>query len=240
MRKIVVTGGSRGLGLAIARTLADNGFSVIAIARNDTPQCEAARTANPDGLHLHQWDLSDIARLSALAASLREKFGPIYGLVNNAAIGTPGILSTMPDGDIERLVRMNVTAPLTLTKYLVRPMMAARAGRIVNISSIVSVTGYSGLAAYSATKSALLGFTRSLAREVGSLGITVNAVSPGFVDTEMTHDFTDAQRDQIARRSALKRMASAQDIAATVAFLFSDAAANITGTTMTVDAGGTA
>jgi 3-oxoacyl-[acyl-carrier protein] reductase len=138
------------------------------------------------------------------------------------------------------VIRMNVTSPLTLTKYLVRPMMTARAGRVVNVSSIVSTTGYSGLAAYGASKAALIGFTRSLARELGSLGITVNAVAPGFVDTEMTHDLDDKQRAQISRRSALRRLAGAEDVAAAVDFLLGDSASNITGTVMTVDAGSTA
>jgi 3-oxoacyl-[acyl-carrier protein] reductase len=118
--------------------------------------------------------------------------------------------------------------------------MANHGGRIVNVSSIVATTGYSGLSVYSATKASLIGFTRSLAREVGPLGITVNAVSPGFVDTDMTTDLTPTQRNQVARRSALQRMPEVDDIAAAVDFLFSAKAKNITGTVMTVDAGNTA
>ncbi len=240
MRSVVVTGGSRGLGLAIGRTLARAGFDVICVARRESAELSAELAAAPDALHFQPWDLAALETLPALARTLRERFGPVYGLVNNAGIGTPGILSTMPDARIEELVRLNVTSPLTLTKYLVRPMMAARAGRIVNISSIVGATGYGGLAAYSATKAALIGLTRSLAREVGSLGITVNAVSPGFVETDMTHSLAPAQREQIKRRSALRRMPQADDIAAAVEFLMSDRAANVTGTVLTVDAGNTA
>jgi 3-oxoacyl-[acyl-carrier protein] reductase len=119
-------------------------------------------------------------------------------------------------------------------------MMSERAGRVVSISSVVATTGYKGLSAYSATKGALLGFTRSLAREVGELGITVNAVAPGFVDTEMTRDLSEAEREKVARRSALRRLIGADDVAAAVDFLFSEQARNITGTTLTVDAGNTA
>ena len=240
MRNVVVTGGSRGLGLAIAQGAADSGFRAIALARTEGDALREAIAARPDMLHFWPCDLLDIGSFPALARGLRERFGPVYGLVNNAGIGTAGILSTMPDAAIEQVIRMNVTSPVTLTKYLVRPMMTARCGRIVNVSSIVSSTGYSGLAAYGASKAALLGFTRSLARELGPLGITVNAVAPGFVDTEMTHDLDDKQRAQIMRRSALRRLAGAGDVAAAVGFLLGDGAANVTGTVMTVDAGGTA
>jgi len=240
MRNVVVTGGSRGLGLAMAQRLAAAGFRVIAIARNPAEPLAAAMAAQPERLLFRRWDLAEIASLAELAAALRAEWGPVYGLVNNAGLGTAGILSTMPDADIEHLIRMNVTSPLTLTKYLVRPMMTARAGRIVNVSSIVAATGYAGLSVYSATKAALVGFTRSLAREVGQLGITVNAVSPGFVETEMTHDLTEQQREQIKRRCALRRMPSADDVAAAVDFLMSDQAAAITATVTTVDAGSTA
>jgi 3-oxoacyl-[acyl-carrier protein] reductase len=244
MRNVLVTGGSRGLGLGIARLLAASGFRVIAIARKDSDALAAAREqVKSDGngdLLFHPFDLADTAEIGAMVKTLRGDFGSFYGLVNNAALGTAGILSNMPDSAIEQLIRLNVVSPLTLTKYLVRSMMAGQGGRVVTISSIVASTGYSGLSVYSATKASLIGFTRSLAREVGSLGITVNAVAPGFVETEMTHDMTPAQRDQIARRSALRRLPQVNDIAQAVDFLFSEKAANITGTVMTVDAGNTA
>ena len=240
MRSVVVTGGSRGLGLAIAQAVAASGQRAVAVARTDGPALRAAMAAWPDTLAFVPADLADLAALPDLAGTIRRDHGPVYGLVNNAGIGTAGILATLPDARIEQLVRLNVTSPITLTKYLVRPMMAAKAGRVVNVSSIVATTGFSGLAAYGATKAALLGFTRSLARELGPLGITVNAVAPGFLDTEMTHDLDGGQRERIARRSALKRMAGTGDVAAAVGFLLSEAAGNITGTVVTVDAGGTA
>jgi 3-oxoacyl-[acyl-carrier protein] reductase len=171
---------------------------------------------------------------------VRSTYGPIFGLVNNAGIGTSGVLATMKDSQIENLLRINTLSPLVLTKYVVRSMMSQQGGRIVNISSIVSFTGYSGLSVYSTTKSSLIGFTRSLARELGPLGITVNAVAPGFVSTDMTGDLGEQQREKIARRSALRRMPEVEDVANAVEFLLSDKAKNITGTTITVDAGNTA
>lgn len=240
MHNIVVTGGSRGIGLEIARTLARDGYRVIAVARSEGAALREAIEGAPDRICFHRADLSDISGLAATAHAVREQFGAIHGLINNAGIGTSGILSNMPDSAIDDLVRLNVVSPMTLTKYLTRPMLVARAGRVVNVSSIVASTGYSGLSVYSGTKAAMIGFTRSLARELGPLGITVNAVAPGFIGTEMTDALNDKQREQIKRRSALLRMATARDVAEAVAFLISDRAANITGTVMTVDAGNTA
>jgi len=244
MRNVVVTGGSRGLGLGIAKTLADSGFRVISIARKPTDQLQSAmQRASGEGrgeLHFRPFDLAEVGAVAGLVRTLRGEFGPLYGLVNNAALGDAGILASMPDALIERLVQLNVVSPVMMTKYMVRSMMAANGGRIVSISSVVGFTGYTGLTVYSATKASLLGFTRSLAREVGSLGITVNAIAPGFVDTDMTHGLTTRQREQIMRRSALHRMPQVDDVANAVDFLFSDKASNITGTVMTVDAGNTA
>jgi 3-oxoacyl-[acyl-carrier protein] reductase len=244
MRNIIVTGASRGLGLAIASTLANSGDRVIAVARNATAELTAASAALARGgggaIEFRPCDLSDTAGIAGFVSRVRKEFGPVFGLVNNAGVGTAGVLAMMRDADIEQLMRLNVIAPLVLSKYVVRAMMLERAGCIVNISSIVGSTGYRSLSAYAASKAALVGFTRSLAREVGSLGITVNAVAPGFISTEMTAELGEEQREQIARRSALKRLPLPQDVAAAVEFLMSDKAKNITGITLTVDAGNTA
>jgi 3-oxoacyl-[acyl-carrier protein] reductase len=244
MHSVLVTGASRGLGLAIARKLAEIGFRVIAVSRKETNELSAAilEKANngPGSIHFVSFDLGNIENIPALVRKLRKEFGPIYGLVNNAAVGTDGVLALMRDSQIEQLVRMNTLSPILLTKYVARSMIADGGGRIVNISSIVGFTGYSGLSVYAATKASLLGFTRSLAREVGKMGVNVNAVAPGFVDTEMTQDLTDEKRQKIARRSALKRLISSHDVANAVEFLMSDKASGITGTVLTVDAGNTA
>ncbi len=244
MRNVVVTGGSRGLGLGMARKLAASGFSVIALARKGSAALDAAieeAAAAPQGaLRFRACDLAEIDALPAFVKSLRGEFGRLYGLVNNAGLGTAGLLAGMKDDAIEKLVRLNVLSPIVLTKHVVRSMMTEPGGRIVNLSSVVSTTGYSGLSAYGATKAALAGFTKSLARELGPLGITVNAVAPGFIDTEMTGGLDEAQLARIVRRSPLGRLAQIEDVANMVDFLFSEMGRNITGTVMTVDAGNTA
>jgi 3-oxoacyl-[acyl-carrier protein] reductase len=241
---VLVTGGSRGLGLGIAQTLASSGFQVTAIARRDTDAMAAAREqVVRDGrgaLHFRAFDLADTDGIGDLVRTLRREYGGFYGLVNNAAVGISGILTSTSNDAIEQAVRLNVVSPLTLTKYMVRSMMTGHGGRIVNVSSVVSTTGYSGLSVYSATKASLVGFTRSLARELGPLEITVNAVAPGFVATEMTHGMDPGQMAKVARRSALQRMPEVVDIANAVNFLFGETARNITGTVITVDAGNTA
>jgi len=241
MRNVLVTGGSRGIGLAIAERLALAGFNVIAVARRESDELRAAiGSAKQDNLHFRPCDLSAIDALPAFVKAIRDEFGPIYGLVNNAGIGTEGLLATMHNSDIEALVRLNVLSPVVLTKYVVRHMMSDGEGRIVNISSIIASTGYNGLSVYGATKAAATGFTRSLAREVGKVGITVNAIAPGFIETELTQGLGDEGRERIARRSALRRLPEVDDVARMVEYLFGDGGRNVTGSVFTIDAGNTA
>jgi 3-oxoacyl-[acyl-carrier protein] reductase len=244
MRNAIVTGGSRGLGLGIARRLTESGFRAIVIARKEGDEFAQAKRdaeeARPGSLHFVPFDLAEIEGIPNLVKKLRQDFGPIYGLVNNAGISTDGVLALTSIHRIEQVVRLNTTSPMVLTKYVVRVMMADGGGRIVNISSITAHTGYSGLSVYAATKASLVGFTRSLAREVGRMGVNVNAVAPGFVDTNMTQGLTEEQRHQIERRSALKRLVDIDDVANAVEFLLSDRSKSITGTVLTVDAGNTA
>jgi 3-oxoacyl-[acyl-carrier protein] reductase len=244
MRSVLVTGGSRGLGLAIAQKLAGAGYRVIAVARKKSKDVTAAiaqaERAGQGALHFLPIDLGKIDQIPDFVRGLRKQFGPLFGLVNNAALGHDGVLATMHNSQIEELVRVNTLSPIVLSKYVVRAMMSEGAGRIVNVASIVGFTGYSGLSAYSATKASMLGFTRSLAREVGRLGITVNAVAPGFLATEMTHGLAGEQRQQVMRRSALRRLAEVEDVANAVEYLLSEKARNISGTVLTIDAGATA
>ena len=245
MHNVLVTGGSRGIGLAIAQRLASSGYNVIAVARresDDLRKAIGAATGQDGGrIHFRTFDLREIDGIPAFVKGLRDEFGAIYGLVNNAGLGTEGLLATMHNSEIEALTRLNVLSPIILTKYVVRHMMADGAGgRVINMSSIIASTGYNGLSVYGATKAAATGFTRSLAREVGKLGITVNAIAPGFIDTELTHSLGPEQRQRIAGRSALRRLPEAGDVASMVEYLLSEGGRNITGTVLTVDAGNTA
>ena len=241
MHSVLVTGGSRGIGLAIASKLVADGYRVFALARKSTDALDAAIAAAPAGImNFVPFDLSRLEAIPEQVREMKAAHGPLYGLVNNAATGSEGLLSNMHNSEIEMLVRLNTLSPILLTKYVLRGMMTAGEGRIVNLASIIGFTGYSGLSVYGATKASMLGFTRSLAREVGRMGVTVNAVAPGFIATDMTASLTDEQRARICARSALKRLAAPEDVAGAVSYLMSDAARNITGTTLTVDAGNTA
>jgi 3-oxoacyl-[acyl-carrier protein] reductase len=244
MHNVLVTGGSRGIGLAIARRLAAAGYHVIVVARRENEEVSSAIQDTIQqargALRFKPFDLTEVEAIPAFVKELRDEFGAIYGLVNNAGIGTEGLLATMHNSEIEALLRLNVLSPVILTKYVVRHMMADGAGRIINMSSIIASTGYNGLSVYGATKAAATGFTRSLAREVGKLGITVNAIAPGFIDTELTQGLGDEQRKRIAGRSALRRLPEAEDVARMVEFLLGDGGRNITGSVLTIDAGNTA
>ncbi len=244
MRNVIVTGGSRGIGLGTARKLVLAGYRVITVARKSNSELadamQEAEAISAGSLQFVSFDLAEIDGIPALVRTLRKDFGAIYGLVNNAGISFDGTLAMMPIPRMEQLVRVNTLSPLVFTRCVVGSMMADGGGRIVNVASIAAFTGYSGLSVYSATKASLIGFTRSLAREIGRTGVNVNAVAPGFIETDMTHGLKDEQRQQIARRSALGRLAEIDDVANAIEFLLSDKAKNITGTVLTVDAGNTA
>lgn len=240
MRTVLVTGASRGLGLAICERLIKEGFRVIGLARHSSDAFRAlTATAAEDQLHFIEYDLNDTAGIPSLIQGITARHGALYGLVNNAAVGLDGVLATMHATDIESVFRVNISAAIHLTKYACRSMLVKGTGRIVNISSVVARTGFSGLAVYAATKAGLEGFTRSLARELGRAGITVNCVAPGFMDTDMTRGLQGEKLESVRRRSPLG-LARITDAAGAIAYLLSADADRITGTVLTVDGGSTA
>ena len=186
-------------------------------------------------------DIGDIAQIQDQIKQVIKEAGPIWGLVNNAAVGRDGVLATMHEQDIVQMINLNVTGAILLTKYVVRSMLVQQnGGSIVNVSSIIATTGYNGLSAYAATKSAMLGLTRSLARELGRAKIRVNSVSPGYMETEMSAGLDEEKLAAITRRSPLGRLTTTEEVADTIHFLMSEQASAITGANLVVDAGSTA
>jgi 3-oxoacyl-[acyl-carrier protein] reductase len=237
---VIVTGASRGLGLAICQQAVLEGYGIIALARQFSEPLKLLQQSYPDLVNYHAADLADTDSLAALCKQLVKQYGRPYALINNAAAGHDGVLATMPNSAIEHLMQLNIQAPILLCKYLVRSMLLNRRGRVINISSIIAQTGFNGLSVYAASKAALEGFSRSLAREVGKAGITVNCVAPGYMQTDMTSSLQGSKLDSVKRRSPLGKLATVDDAAAMVVYLLSERASAITGTVMTVDAGSTA
>lgn len=234
---IVVTGASRGLGLAIAKHCLAAGYRVVGASRKPTDAFSALASEYPDRAWFYPLDLKDTGGLHEWARMIEKNHGAPYGLVNNGAMAHDGVLATMHESQISELIQVNITGTITLTKYLLRPMLVNRRGRVINIASIIASTGFNGLSVYGATKASLLGFTRSLAREVGRAKITVNAVSPGYMATEMTAGLTPEKLKSIIRRSPLGELAEVDDVAAAVTYLLSPGAGRVTGIDLTVDAG---
>jgi 3-oxoacyl-[acyl-carrier protein] reductase len=241
MKKVVVvTGATRGLGLAIASQCITDGYMVIAVGRIMSGQLVSLLQKYADQIVFERYDFSDTHGIHSFAVSLVKRYGRPWGLVNNAAIGTDGILATLHEKDIANLIRINIEAPVLLTKYLLRSMLLNRCGRIINVSSIIASTGFNGLSVYGATKGALAGFTKSLAREVGKANITVNTLAPGFMETDMTSTLENSKLESIKRRTPTGQLATVEDIAHAASYLLSEKAERVTGTTITVDAGTTA
>lgn len=239
-RKIVlITGATRGLGLAIVARLLREEYLLICVGRTASADFTALCEAHPDEIKFHPYDLANTDGIPALVTGLTRQYGPIYGLVNNAAIGLDGVLATQHASDIARALRVNLESPILLTKYACRSMLMRGQGRIINISSIIASTGFNGLSVYAATKAGLEGFTRSLSRELGRARITVNCVAPGYMETDMTAGLQGEKLNSIRRRAPLG-LPRPEDVAGSIAFLLSEEAAMMTGSVVTVDGGSTA
>lgn len=232
---VLVSGGSRGLGAAITRTLLDEGHLVATFSRSRTPFIDGL--ASSQRFLWERIDATDHAAVSRFVLAVASTHGGIDALINNAAILSDGVFTTMRLEDIHQVLAVNLEAALLLTRACAKSMLIKKQGRIVNISSVNGVRGHAGVAVYSATKAAMDGFTRSLARELGPRGIRVNSLAPGYLETEMTEGMTPQQKASIERRTPLRRLGTTADIVGAVRFLLGNDAAFITGQTLVVDGG---
>jgi 3-oxoacyl-[acyl-carrier protein] reductase len=230
---VLVTGASRGIGAAIADELAAQGAIVIGTATTEA----GASAIGATGGHGRMLDVTNGASVEALIESIAAEFGSVSILVNNAGITRDNLLLRMKDDDWQAILDTNLTSVYRTSKAVLRGMMKARKGRIISIASVIGVTGNAGQANYAAAKAGIIAFSKSLAREIGSRGITVNVVAPGFIDTDMTRALPESAREGLLGQIALGRLGEAADIARAVGFLASPAAAYITGETLHVNGG---
>ncbi|MEG3192096.1 3-oxoacyl-ACP reductase FabG [Lysobacter sp. D1-1-M9] len=233
----LVTGASRGIGAAIADELASLGATVIGTATSEGGASAIGERLSGHGGHGRMVDVSDAASIEALIDGIGKEIGPISILVNNAGITRDNLLMRMKDEDWQAILDTNLTSVFRTSKAVMRSMMKARKGRIINIASVVGVTGNAGQANYAAAKAGIIAFSKSMAREIGSRGITVNVVAPGFIDTDMTRALPEDARNGLLGQIALGRLGEPADIARAVAFLAGPAAAYITGETLHVNGG---
>ena len=235
----LVTGATRGIGRAIALTLARAGAKVVGTATTDAGASSisgylAQAGHGGEGIRL---DVTDAAAVDSAVAGIAQRVGDIAILVNNAGITRDNLLLRMKDDEWDAVIDTDLKAVYRLSKAVLRGMMKARHGRIINVGSVVGVSGNAGQTNYAAAKAALIGFTKSLAQEIGSRNVTVNCVAPGFIDTDMTRALSDAQREKATERIPLGRLGTAEEVAHAVAFLASREAAYITGATLHVNGG---
>ena len=232
----LVTGASRGIGRAIAERLAQDGFFVLgsATTENGAAAISAYLGENGRGLEL---DVSDASSIDTVMKAISDEFGTPHVLVNNAGITRDNLLMRMKDDEWDDIISTNLTSVFRMSKAVLRGMMKAKTGRIINISSVVGSTGNAGQANYAAAKAGMIGFTKSMAKEVGSRNITVNTVAPGFIDTDMTKELSDEIKNGLLASIPLARLGQATEIAHAVSFLASDGAAYITGETLHINGG---
>jgi 3-oxoacyl-[acyl-carrier protein] reductase len=233
----LVTGASRGIGAAIADALAERGATVIGTATSDSGATAIGERLSANGGHGRKLDVVDGEQVEALVEAIGKEFGPVSILVNNAGITRDNLLMRMKDEDWQAIIDTNLTSVFRTSKAVMRGMMKARKGRIISIASVIGVTGNAGQANYAAAKAGIIAFSKSLAKEIGSRGVTVNVIAPGFIETDMTRGLPEAQKDAMQAQIALGRFGSASDIAEAVAFLAGPSAAYITGETLHVNGG---
>ncbi|WP_372362468.1 3-oxoacyl-ACP reductase FabG [Xanthomonas sp. NCPPB 1325] len=233
----LVTGASRGIGAAIADTLAAQGATVIGTATSASGAAAIGERLAAHGGHGRELNVTDAAAVDGLIDAIGKEFGAISILVNNAGITRDNLLLRMKDDDWQAIIDTNLTSVFRTSKAVMRGMMKARKGRIINIASVVGVTGNPGQTNYAAAKAGIIAFSKSLAKEIGSRGVTVNVVAPGFIDTDMTKALPDEAKTALLQQIALGHLGAPEDIANAVAFLAGPTARYITGETLHVNGG---
>ena len=241
MKLVIVSGSSRGIGFAVSKRLVNDGYHVLGLSRNISADFESlvAKKNLKGKAEFYNFDLNNTSEISSMANKVIKKYGEVFGLVNNAGIGLTGILATMHDSEISKLLRINLQSSILLSKYFCRPMIQKEEGRIINISSIIANTGFNGMAVYAASKAGLEGFSKSLSRELGKKNITVNCIAPGYLETEMTSGISLGHFNKIKKRAPLG-LPQVDDIANATSYLLSDQSKKITGTVFTIDGGSSA
>ncbi|RUL66198.1 3-oxoacyl-ACP reductase FabG [Dyella dinghuensis] len=234
---VLVTGASRGIGAAIADELASMGATVIGTATSESGAAAIGKRLAPHGGHGRVLNVTEGAAVDALIDDITKQFGAVSILVNNAGITRDQLLMRMRDEDWQAILDTNLTSVYRTSKAVMRGMMKARKGRIISIASVIGLTGNPGQSNYAAAKAGIIAFSKSLAREIGSRGITVNVVAPGFIDTDMTRGLPEESKQALLGQIALGRLGDASDIAKAVGFLASPAAGYITGETLHVNGG---
>jgi len=234
---ILVTGANRGIGLNIIQRLNNDGYTVIGTSRTDDGANIISQEINSNGGKGLKMDVTNQESINSAIKNIQDEYGALYGLVNNAGITNDNLLMRMTEDQWLSVIETNLTSIYRVTKSIVKDMMKAREGRIVNIGSIVGMMGNAGQSNYSASKSGLLGFTKSLARELSSRNINVNSISPGFIDTDMTKALSDDQIDNLSKNIPLGRIAESSEVSSVVSFLLSDDSSYITGENINVNGG---
>ena len=234
---ILVTGANRGIGLNIIQRLNNDGYTVIGTSRTDDGANIISQEINSNGGKGLKMDVTNQESINSAIKNIQDEYGTLYGLVNNAGITNDNLLMRMTDEQWLSVIETNLTSIYRVTKSIVKDMIKAREGRIVNIGSIVGMMGNAGQSNYSASKSGLLGFTKSLARELSSRNINVNSISPGFIDTDMTKALSDDQIDNLSKNIPLGRIAESSEVSSVVSFLLSDDSSYITGENINVNGG---
>ena len=233
----IVSGGSRGLGLSICKALVEDGYRVATFSRKRTPELEALMSAHPEHLYWEAVDISDRRQLSGFMKSVRQRFGRVGYLVNSAGIAHEGLIAMAKSQEVDQMLQVNLAGAIALAQACVKQMIVGGFGVIVNVSSVVGIRGFRGVAAYSTTKAALDGLTRSLAKELGAEGIRANSIAPGFMETDMTSVLSDKKKARIIRQTPAGRLGSVDDVSSVVKFLLSEESSFITGQTIVVDGG---